>query len=142
MLLLSDEPGLNTRLLDPKSAHVRTYWALVEREPSTESLATLEKGVTIGGHRTLPCRAWRLDPQPEIAPRVPPVRYRKSVVDVWIALELIEGKNHQVRKMTAAVGHPTLRLLRVKIGGLELGGLAPGGWVELDATARKLVFAR
>ena len=143
LLLLSDEAGLNSRLLDPKSAHGRTYWALVEREPSAEALGTLEKGVTIGGgHRTLPCRAWRLEPQPEVAPRVPPVRFRKSVVDVWIALELIEGKNHQVRKMTAAVGHPTVRLIRVQIGGLELGGLAPGTWRELGAAERKLVFAR
>lgn len=141
LLLLSDEAGLNTRLLHPTRGHRRTYWALVERVPSTEALAQLERGVTIGEHRTLPCRAWRLDPQPEMAPRVPPVRYRKNVVDVWIALELVEGKNHQVRKMTAAVGHPTLRLVRVKIGGFELGALSAGRWREVSAGERAAVFA-
>lgn len=141
LLLLSDEAGLNTRLLHPTRGHLRTYWALVERVPSPEALAQLERGVTIGGHNTLPCRAWLLDPQPEMAPRVPPIRYRKNVADVWIALELVEGKNHQVRKMTAAVGHPTLRLVRVKIGGFELGSQAAGTWRELSATERASVFA-
>jgi len=141
LLLLSDEAGLNTRLLHPTRGHRRTYWALVERVPSPEALAQLERGVTIGGHNTLPCRAWLLDPQPEMTPRVPPIRYRKNVADVWIALELVEGKNHQVRKMTAAVGHPTLRLVRVKIGGFELGALAAGTWRELNTAERAAVFA-
>lgn len=141
LLLLSDEAGLNSRLLHPTRGHRRTYWALVERVPTGEALAQLERGVVIGGHKTLPCRAWLLDPQPEMPPRVPPVRYRKNVADVWIALELVEGKNHQVRKMTAAVGHPTLRLVRVKIGGFELGSLAAGTWRELSATERTSVFA-
>jgi 23S rRNA pseudouridine2457 synthase len=126
--------------LHPTRGHRRTYWALVERVPTRESLDKLERGVVIGGHKTLPCRAWLLDPQPEMPPRVPPVRYRKNVADVWIALELVEGKNHQVRKMTAAVGHPTLRLVRVKIGGFELGMLAPGTWRELSAAERASVF--
>lgn len=141
LLLLSDEAGLNSRLLHPTRGHRRTYWALVERVPAREALDKLERGVTIGGHKTLPCRAWLLDPQPEMPPRVPPVRYRKNVADVWIALELVEGKNHQVRKMTAAVGHPTLRLVRVKMGGFELGSLAPGAWRELAAPERASVFA-
>jgi 23S rRNA pseudouridine2457 synthase len=141
LLLLSDEAGLNSRLLHPTRGHRRTYWALVERVPEQEALVQLERGVTIGGHKTLPCRAWLLDPQPEMPPRVPPVRYRKNVADVWIALELVEGKNHQVRKMTAAVGHPTLRLVRVKIGGFELGPLAAGTWRELSAAERASVFA-
>ena len=140
LLLLSDEAGLNSRLLHPTRGHRRTYWALVERVPAQEALAQLERGVTIGGHKTLPCRAWLLDPQPEMPPRVPPVRYRKNVADVWIALELVEGKNHQVRKMTAAVGHPTLRLVRVKIGGFELGSLAAGTWRELSTAERAAVF--
>ena len=142
LLLLSDEAELNARLLHPTRGHVRTYWALVERVPSGEALAQLERGVSIGGRMTLPCRAWRLDPQPDVPPRDPPVRFRKNVADVWIALELIEGKNHQVRRMTAVVGHPTLRLMRVKIGALEIGGLAPGKWRELSAKERALVFAR
>jgi 23S rRNA pseudouridine2457 synthase len=128
LLLLSDEPGLNERLLHPKHAHRRTYWAQVERIPSREAISRLERGVTIQGYTTLRCRAWILDPQPQIAPREPPIRFRKNVPDCWIALELVEGKNRQVRRMTAAVGHPTLRLLRTRDADIELGALAAGEW--------------
>src|SRR5262249_6334698 len=141
LLLLSDEPGLNTHLLDPRHAHRRTYWALVERIPSQEALSQLAHGVTIGGRKTLPCAAWMLDPQPAVPPREPPVRFRKNVPDCWIALELIEGKNHQVRRMTAAVGHPTLRLLRVRIGEFDLGAQPPGEWRALDPPERAIVLA-
>ena len=126
LLLLSDEPELNARLLHPRKAHARVYWAQVERVPDASALQQLERGVTIGGRKTLPCRAFLLNPQPEIPPRNPPIRFRKHVPDAWIALELIEGKNHQVRRMTAAVGHPTLRLIRVQIGAFHLGDLTPG----------------
>ncbi len=136
MLLLSDEPGLNTRLLDPKHAHTRCYWAQVERIPNAEALEHLSRGVNIKDYTTMPARAWLLDPQPVVAPRVPPIRVRQSIADCWIALELIEGKNRQVRKMTAAVGHPTLRLMRVSMGTLQLGELAPGSWVELSTAQR------
>ena len=142
LLLLSDEPQWNARLLHPDRAHVREYWAQVERIPSEESLRQLERGVTIGGHRTLPCRAVLLDPQPEVAPRDPPIRVRKTVADCWISLELVEGKYHQVRKMTASIGHPTLRLIRVRIGQLrlaEVAGVGCGTWVELDARGRSAV---
>jgi 23S rRNA pseudouridine2457 synthase len=141
LLLLSDEPGLNTRLLDPRHAHRRTYWALVERVPDNAALAQLARGVVIGGRKTLPCTAWMLDPQPVLPPRDPPVRFRKNVPDCWIALELIEGKNHQVRRMTAVVGHPTLRLVRGRIGELDLGALPAGQWRVLDAADRARVFA-
>jgi 23S rRNA pseudouridine2457 synthase len=141
LLLLSDEAGLNTRLLEPRHAHRRTYWAQVERVPSVEALAQLARGVKIGGHETLPGRAWLLDPQPVLPPRDPPIRFRKNVPDSWIALELIEGKNHQVRRMTAAIGHPTLRLMRVAIGALELGELAAGQWRGLESEDRARVFA-
>lgn len=141
LLLLSDEPGLNTRLLHPTRGHLRQYLAQVERIPSPDALRELEQGVVIsGGHRTLPARAWLPDPQPQFPPRNPPIRYRKNVDDCWLALELTEGKNRQVRKMTAAVGHPTLRLIRVRIGGYELRDLAPGEWRVLDDAARKLVL--
>ena len=140
LLLLSNEPGLNSRLLDPEEGHPRTYWAQVERIPSAESLQTLSAGVVIEDRKTLPCRAWFLDPQPTVPPRKPPIRYRKSVPDCWIGLELIEGKNRQVRKMTATIGHPTLRLIRVKIGGLDLGTLVPGVWKELNLAERNLVL--
>jgi 23S rRNA pseudouridine2457 synthase len=142
LLLLSDEPDLNARLLHPANAHVRTYWAQVERVPDEAALQKLEAGVMIGGRKTLPCRAFLLDPQPAIPPRDPPIRYRKNIPDAWIALELIEGKNHQIRRMTAAVGHPTLRLIRVQIGGLALGNLASGKKRVLSAADYRLVFGR
>jgi 23S rRNA pseudouridine2457 synthase len=104
-------------------------------------LEQLSSGVTIQEYRTRPCSARILDPQPEIPLRDPPIRVRKNVPDCWIELELSEGKNRQVRRMTAAVGHPTLRLLRVKIGSLELGNLAPGAWRELADEERRLIFS-
>ena len=162
LLLLSDEPEWNERLLHPRHAHEREYWAQVERIPTPASLKKLERGVVVQGRKTLPCRAWILEPQPEVVgsslrlgtigaqrrrytaaredarptvipPRDPPIRFRKSVPDCWIGLELIEGKNRQVRRMTAAIGHPTLRLLRVRIGNFRLGDLPPGQWRVLTA---------
>ena len=140
MLILSDEPGMNTRLLDPKYAHTRCYWAQVEQIPSSAALTRLSTSVNIQGYNTKPARAWLLDPQPEISARVPPIRVRKSIPDCWIALELTEGKNRQVRKMTAAVGHPTLRLMRVSMGALSLGDLESGAWAELTPAQVKLLF--
>ena len=141
LLLLSDEAALNARLLHPAHQHGRVYWAQVERIPTPEALLQLERGVTVAGRKTLPCRARLLDPQPQMTPRDPPIRFRKNVPDCWIELELVEGKNRQVRRMTAAVGHPTLRLIRVQIGGLKLGNLPPGQWRELTANERNAVFA-
>lgn len=132
LLLLSDEPEWNAKLLQPRHAHEREYWAQVEGIPSSEQLKKLERGVMIQGRKTLPCRAWMLEPQPVILPRDPPIRFRKSVPDCWIGLELIEGKNRQVRKMTAAIGYPTLRLLRVRIGNFWLKDLEPGKWRTLS----------
>ncbi len=140
LLLLSDEPGLNARLLHPTRGHTRTYWAQVERIPPPGALAELEAGVLIGGRRTLPSKARLLEPQPDVAPRNPPVRFRKTVPDCWIELVLVEGKYHQVRRMTASVGHPTLRLIRVRIGSFSLDGLRPGKWYALDDPARKRVL--
>jgi 23S rRNA pseudouridine2457 synthase len=143
LLLLSDEPGLNHRLLDPKNAHRREYWVQVEGAPADESLRRLaDGGIDLGDYRTLPCRTRLLEPLPAIPPRDPPIRVRKTVPDAWIALELIEGKNRQVRRMTAAVGHPTLRLMRVRIGDFALGELRPGKCRELSASERAAVFGR
>jgi 23S rRNA pseudouridine2457 synthase len=139
LLLLSDESALNESLLHPRHAHERAYWAQVEGRPEAEALRQLSRGLTVQARQTLPCRAWILDPQPEVGPREPPVRFRKTVPTCWIGLELTEGKNRQVRRMTAAVGHPTLRLIRVRIGAFELRGLAPGTWKVLSAAERRLV---
>lgn len=142
LLLLSDEPGLNTQLLDPERGHPRTYWAQIERIPSPETLLRLQGGLDIQGYRTRPCRAWMLVPQPDISPRDPPIRSRKTVPDCWIGLELHEGKNRQVRRMTGAVGHGTLRLIRVRIGTLDLGSLATGAWRELPLDERRRVLSQ
>ena len=141
LLLLSDEPDLNSRLLDPAAAHRREYWVQVERIPTDVSLASLARGVKLGAYPTMPCTVRRLEPAPVVPPRDPPVRVRQSVPDCWLALELVEGKNRQVRRMTAAIGHPTLRLLRARIGGFAPGDLAPGKWRELTAAERAAVFA-
>ena len=143
LLLLTDERGLNAQLLDPQHGHVREYWIQVERIPDEAALAQLARGVVIEGRRTRPCRVTRLEASPAgVPPRDPPVRYRKHVPDAWLALELTEGRNRQVRRMTAAVGHPTLRLLRVRIGGWRwpFAEWPAGHWRELDAVERAAVL--
>jgi 23S rRNA pseudouridine2457 synthase len=141
LLLFSDEAPLNQTLLHPRHAHQREYWAQVERVPTPDALLKLSEGLTIQQHRTLPCRAWILEPQPEVPPRDPPIRFRKSVPTCWISLQLTEGKNRQVRRMTASIGHPTLRLIRVRIGGLQLPEITPGTWRILSSPDRKSALA-
>src|SRR5262245_5492233 len=140
LLLLSDEAELNQLLLQPGHAHQREYWAQVEGIPANLSLRRLEQGVMVQGRKTLRCKATLIEPQPELPPREPPIRFRKAVPTTWIALQLIEGKNRQVRRMTAAIGHPTLRLIRVRINKFMLGSLPAGVWHELDARERSLVL--
>lgn len=142
LLLLTDETSLNRRLLNPQEAHEREYWVQVERRPTVDALRSLESGVVLEGRKTLPARAWIIEPEPEVPPRAPPIRFRKTVPTCWLGLALIEGKNRQVRRMTAAVGHPTLRLIRVRIGAFELGQLDIGQWRELGTRERGLVFGR
>jgi 23S rRNA pseudouridine2457 synthase len=142
LLLLSDERDLNARLLQPSRAHPRVYWAQVEGIPSEEALEKLSRGIVAGGRRMLPCRAWLLDSPPGLPPRVPPIRFRKTVPDRWIGLELVEGKNRQVRRMTAAAGHATLRLFRAQIGGFRAAELAPGQWRLLNQEERARALAR
>lgn len=141
LLLFSDEAALNERLLPPRKAHERTYWAQVERIPDAKALKQIKEGLIVQGRSTIPCRARMLDPQPRIPPRDPPIRFRKNVADVWLELILTEGKNRQVRRMTAAVGHPTLRLIRVAIGQFGLDELPAGQWRQLSEAERKLVLA-
>lgn len=131
LLLLTDDGPLIEKLLNPRNEKPKTYWALVERVPTEEELIKMRKGLKIEDYLTRPCEVSILDPQPDVPPRDPPVRFRKSVQDIWLEIRIIEGKNRQVRKMTAAIGHPTLRLIRKKIANLELGTLAPGEWMEI-----------
>jgi 23S rRNA pseudouridine2457 synthase len=140
LLLLSDEPALNAQLLKPRHGHPRVYWAQVEGIPADASLENLAAGLKVQGRRTLPCRAWLLEPQPSLPPREPPIRFRKTVPDTWIGLELIEGKNRQIRRMTAAIGHPTLRLIRVRIGRFDLAELPVGRWRQLTPAERARVL--
>lgn len=132
LLLLTDEAALNARLLSPEKGHSREYWVQVEGIPNPAALARLAAGgLSVGGHHTRPCEARMLSAdEVNLPPRHPPIRVRKSVPDAWIALRLTEGKNRQVRRMTAAVGFPTLRLFRARIGSLDFRALSlkPGEW--------------
>jgi 23S rRNA pseudouridine2457 synthase len=141
LLLLSNEKKWNQRLLSPSSGHTRTYHAQVEGLATQEAMARLQKGVVIEGRATRPCAA-RLLGEPGYSPRNPPIRFRLTVPTSWIELKLTEGKNRQVRRMTAAVGFPTLRLIRVAIGALGLGDLAAGRWRQLSDDQRKLLLER
>lgn len=133
LLLLTSDGALQHLLTDPKYRHPRTYWAQVERVPDEGSLSKLRAGVRLKDGMTRPCEARLLDVEPSLPPRVPPVRFRKNVPTAWVELTLTEGRNRQVRRMTAHVGHPTLRLVRARIGALSLEGLAPGEWRGLTA---------
>ncbi len=131
LLLLTDDGALNARLTDPKYAHPRTYWVQVERIPDAAALEQLRAGVTIRDYRTRPAQAELLTTPPDLPERNPPIRFRKNVPTAWLKLILTEGRNRQVRHMTAAVGFPTLRLVRAAIGVITLEGLAPGEWKPL-----------
>ncbi|WEJ57885.1 rRNA large subunit pseudouridine synthase E [Devosia sp. FJ2-5-3] len=132
LLLLTDDGKLQAQISSPKFKQPKTYYVQVEGIPDEAALNALRKGVTLKDGPTLPAKARMIDP-PELWPRDPPVRYRKSVPDSWIALTITEGRNRQVRRMTAAVGHPTLRLVRWSIGNWTLENLAPGQWVDAPA---------
>ncbi|ATP52231.1 MULTISPECIES: pseudouridine synthase [unclassified Pseudomonas] len=132
LLLLTNHGGLQARIADPKHKLAKTYWVQVEGEPSDEQLQRLREGVMLNDGPTLPAEARRLD-EPELWPRNPPVRFRKSVPTHWLELVIREGRNRQVRRMTAAVGLPTLRLVRVRIGDWTLDGLDQGCWREVPA---------
>ena len=139
LLLLSSDKTLVDRLLSPRHKATKVYQVQIERIPDDDALTRLAAGVVLDGVRTLPASVRRIDP-PELLPRDPPVRFRKTVADCWIELEIVEGKNRQVRRMTAAVGHPTLRLLRTAIGDVRLGELAPGTFRAVSDD--ELAFAR
>ena len=134
LLLLTNDNRIKNFLADPKTGHPRTYLVQVERMPSEESLEQLRRGVLIEGKKTRPAEVRLLDREPTLPPRPVPIRYRKNVSTAWLEIVLREGRNRQIRKMTAAVGHPTLRLVRTAIGTLTMRGLKPGQWRELNET--------
>lgn len=139
LLLLSSDKTLVDRLLSPRRKAKKTYLVQIERIPDDDAIAALCSGVVLDGVKTLPAAARRIDP-PRFSPRDPPIRFRKTVPDCWIELVITEGKNRQVRRMTASVGHPTLRLVRTAIGTVQLGALAPGAFRPVSDD--ELAFAR
>ncbi|MET3441803.1 23S rRNA pseudouridine2457 synthase [Variovorax paradoxus] len=130
LLLLTNDGQLQARIADPRFKMEKTYWVQVEGVPTEEALAALRQGVQLNDGLTRPARARLLDPPPDVWARQPPIRERKSIPTAWLELAISEGRNRQVRRMTAAVGLPTLRLIRAAIGPHTLDGLAPGTWLE------------
>ena len=129
LLILTDDGRLQHELSHPRYRKWKRYWVQVERIPDAAALERLRQGVTIKGRRTRRARVRRID-EPVLWPRDPPVRFRKQVPTCWLELEITQGLNRQVRRMTAAVGFPTLRLVRVQVGPFELGALQPGEWAR------------
>jgi 23S rRNA pseudouridine2457 synthase len=155
LLLLTDDGRLQHRLCEPRYGHLRTYWVQVEGVPDESAIAPLRRGIQIQDYTTRPARATRLATEPALPPRTPPIRQRKTIPTSWLEMTLCEGKNRQVRRMTAAIGYPTLRLVRVAIASykhpqespphfvtnpyplLSLDGLELGQWRELSAAERQ-----
>ncbi|MBL4740406.1 MAG: pseudouridine synthase [Sneathiella sp.] len=132
LLILSNDGPFIKQLLDPKFAHPRTYYVQVEGDPKKDDLKRLSEGPVIRGYKTKKCSVKRMLHEPELEMRIPPVRFRQSIPTTWLELTLTEGKNRQVRRMAAAIGFPTLRLVRVSIGKLPLGDLPQGSWQEVE----------
>ena len=131
LLLLTNDGQLQHRLAHPRFGHQRTYWAQVERIPDVDAIYKLQSGVEIQDYRTRPAQVRLLLEEPSVVQRIPPIRFRKNIPTAWLEMTLTEGKNRQVRRMTAAVGFPTLRLIRISIGNIQLDDLSPGQWREL-----------
>jgi len=129
LLLLTDDGKLQQRLSDPRYKLPKTYWVQVEGVPDEQALEQIRRGVILDGRRTQPAHVRRI-PEPALWPRNPPIRIRQSIPTSWLEIKLTEGRNRQVRRMTAAVGYPTLRLVRHSVGPYTLEGLAPGAWRE------------
>ncbi len=142
LLALTDDGKLQAAIADPRHKLEKTYWVQVEGVPDSRALEQLRSGVPLGDGTTLPAEARILDPLPALWERDPPIRLRKAIPTSWIELRLREGRNRQVRRMTAAVGLPTLRLVRVAIGPWALGDLAPGAWREEPVPANLLALRK
>ena len=130
LLVLTDSGKLQNRIANPKNKMSKCYWAQVEGELSDEALDELRNGVVLKDGKTRPAKVRRMDEPAGLWPRTPPIRVRKSVPDTWIELTISEGRNRQVRRMTAAVGHPTLRLIRYRVGSWTLDGIETGTWID------------
>ncbi len=146
LLLLTNDKNLNHELTDPKFAHKRTYWVQVDGDITQDAIKELEEGVVIKHngkeHFTLPAKAEKMETAPDVWERNPPIRYRANIPTSWIQLTITEGKNRQVRKMTAAVGFPTLRLIRYGVDKLNLEGIAPGEYLAFDEQIKGYLRAK
>lgn len=131
LVLLTDDGALQSRLAEPRHGVEKVYWAQVEGMPAAEALERLRQGIALKDGRTRPARVALISEPPRLWPREPPIRYRAAIPTAWIEIGLREGRNRQVRRMTAAVGHPTLRLIRAAVGPYSLGELRPGEWREV-----------
>ncbi|WP_425045342.1 pseudouridine synthase [Primorskyibacter sp. S87] len=136
LMLLTDDGRLQARITDPKHKMDKSYWVQIDGIPEESALEVLRSGVPLKDGKTRPAKVRRISEPPVLWPRTPPIRVRKSVPDCWIELVIREGRNRQVRRMTAAVGHPTLRLIRWRIGNWTLDGLATGAWDEVQPPDR------
>jgi 23S rRNA pseudouridine2457 synthase len=135
LLLLTDDGKLQQRLSDPHFKKPKTYWTQVEGEPDAAALERLRRGIALDGTLTAPAQVRRL-PEPDLWPRVPPIRVRKAIPTHWLEITLTEGRNRQIRRMTAAVGYPTLRLVRISVGAHSIADLKPGEWRKASADTR------
>ena len=138
LLLLTNDGQLQAQIADPRHKLAKTYWVQVEGTPTEAQLQQLQRGVLLNDGPTLPAQARLLEPLPDLWPRHPPVRFRQSIPTHWLELVITEGRNRQVRRMTAAVGLPTLRLVRARIGPWSLGELLPGQWQEVEVPAQPI----
>lgn len=141
LMVLTDDGAVNAAVTQPRRKLAKTYWAQVEGVPDTEALARLTAGVLLNDGPTAPAKAQAIDEPAGLWPRDPPVRWRAAIPTAWISLTITEGRNRQVRRMTAAVGYPTLRLIRRAVGPWTFDGLAPGEWRRLDLTREEALAA-
>ena len=137
LMLLTDNGRLQARISDPRHKTAKTYWVQVEGVPDEVALTNLRNGITLKDGPTRPAKVRMIDEPPGLWPRNPPIRVRKTVPDTWLELTISEGRNRQVRRMTAAIGHPTLRLIRYSIGDWTIDGLPPGTWQDVEMPDRR-----
>lgn len=135
LLALTDDGGLQARLSHPRYKLPKTYWTQVERIPDEQALEQLRRGVRLSDGLTAPAEVRRIAEPTGLWPRDPPIRYRAAIPTAWLEIRLLEGRNRQARRMTAAVGYPTLRLIRCRIGAWSVAGLAPGCWRAVKSPA-------
>ncbi len=138
LLILTDDGKLQAKIADPKHKLEKTYWAQVEGLPDEAALDKLRAGIQLSDFTAQPARVRLIDEPAELWPRDPPIRYRAAIPTSWLEIRIAEGKNHQVRRMTAAIGYPTLRLIRVAIGKVSLEGLAQGQWRQIAGSYQDL----